>query len=165
MGGRRRSQLGVWPQTSRPEWEAASPLQRSRGCALVVSHEGLDPATGATRSVLLYAWTRPGTDGFLGHQRCQGACGGLTTHPAEFLIRAAPLLADEGRHNLILGIANTLVSRPELFADSRLFVVGDGEVTQAAALITAPYNLVVADAESEAAIRELVNNAVSFGCG
>lgn len=72
---------------------------------------------------------------------------------AEFLERAGPLLhADEARHNLILGLAWTLHRRPEVYPAFRLWVVeGDGEPA-AAALMTPPHNLVLADAADPAAL-------------
>jgi predicted GNAT family acetyltransferase len=67
----------------------------------------------------------------------------------EFLERAGPLLlADEARHNLILGIAGTAHHYPE----ARFWVV-DG----AAALRTPPYNLVLATPRDDAALRALVD--------
>jgi predicted GNAT family acetyltransferase len=70
----------------------------------------------------------------------------------EFLERAGPLLlADEPRHNLILGIAGTVRDRPEAYPDAAFWVV-DG----AAALRTRPYNLVLARPRDEAALQALV---------
>jgi predicted GNAT family acetyltransferase len=70
----------------------------------------------------------------------------------EFLERAGPLLlADEARHNLILGIAGTVRDRPEVYPDADFWVV-DG----AAALRTRPYNLVLATPRDEAALHALV---------
>ena len=68
--------------------------------------------------------------------------------PEEFLERAGPLLlADEARHNLILGIAGTAHHYPE----ARFWIV-DG----AAALRTPPYNLVLATPRDDDALRALV---------
>jgi GNAT superfamily N-acetyltransferase len=65
------------------------------------------------------------------------------TDPVEFLERAAPVLADGARHNLILGIASTLRYDPTLYDERQLWLVlEDGEVV-GAALRTPPYNLVV----------------------
>ena len=70
----------------------------------------------------------------------------------EFLERAGPLLlADEARHNLILGIAGTVRDRPAVYPDAAFWVV-DG----AAALRTRPYNLVLATPRDEGALRALV---------
>jgi hypothetical protein len=66
---------------------------------------------------------------------------------ADFLERAGPLLeADEARHNLILGIAGVLRDRPEVYPEFGLWVVEDAGAPVAAALITPPHNLVLADA-------------------
>jgi hypothetical protein len=71
---------------------------------------------------------------------------------AEFLERAGPLLlADEARHNLILGIAGTVRDHPDAYPDVSFWVV-DG----AAALRTRPYPLVLARPRDEAALRALV---------
>src|SRR5215203_875216 len=70
--------------------------------------------------------------------------------PVEFLERARPILADEARHNLILGIAGTLRDNPSLYAEHLLWlVVDDGEVV-GAALRTPPYNLVLGAGSDEA---------------
>jgi predicted GNAT family acetyltransferase len=67
----------------------------------------------------------------------------------EFLERAGPLLlADEARHNLILGIAGAA----HHYAEARFWIV-DG----AAALRTPPYNLVISTPRDEAALRALVD--------
>src|SRR5687768_3960233 len=65
--------------------------------------------------------------------------------PAEFLERAGPLLlADEARHNLILGVAGTLRDDPHLYREHRLWLVVDGGEVVGAALLTPPHNLVLA---------------------
>ena len=77
---------------------------------------------------------------------------------AEFLGRAAPLLADEARHNLILGIAGTLRDDPGLYPEQELWLVEDGGTVVGAALRTPPYNLVLGgggDGALEALAREL----------
>ena len=72
------------------------------------------------------------------------------TDPAEFLERAEPVLADEARHNLILGIAATLRDSPGLYDERQLWlVVAEGEVV-GAALRTPPYNVVVGGGSNEA---------------
>jgi GNAT superfamily N-acetyltransferase len=70
--------------------------------------------------------------------------------PVEFLERAASILADEARHNLILGIAATLRDNPSLYPEHRLWLVLDGGETVAAALRTPPYNLVLGGGSHEA---------------
>jgi len=70
--------------------------------------------------------------------------------PVEFLERAELVLADEARHNLILGIAATLRDNPALYDERQLWlVVEEGEVV-GAALRTPPYNVVVGGGSNEA---------------
>jgi hypothetical protein len=69
--------------------------------------------------------------------------------PATFLAQAEPLLlADEARHNLILGIAGTIRDAPDLYPQRNLWLVSDGGVVLAAALRTPPYNLILARSQS-----------------
>jgi GNAT superfamily N-acetyltransferase len=77
--------------------------------------------------------------------------------PAEFVVSAASLLEDEARHNLMLGVVNTLVRSPEVYPDYRLFLVRNSSRPAAAAVITAPYDVIVADSDSDEAIAELVH--------
>lgn len=78
--------------------------------------------------------------------------------PGEFLERAAPLLlADEARHNLILGIAGTLRDHPGLYPDSALWLVEHGGRAAGAALRTRPLNLVLARG-TEAAVDALAQS-------
>jgi GNAT superfamily N-acetyltransferase len=66
--------------------------------------------------------------------------------PAEWLERSAPLLlADEARHNLILGLAGTLRDRPGLYLEHELWFALDGDEVAGCALRTPPYNLVLGD--------------------
>jgi predicted GNAT family acetyltransferase len=77
--------------------------------------------------------------------------------PAEFLRRAETLLLeDEGRHNLILGLAGTIARHPELYASFHLWTVEDGATVVGAALRTPPHRLVLAKPRSSAAIAALV---------
>ena len=79
----------------------------------------------------------------------------LVPDPAEFLGEAEPLLlADEARHNLILGIAGTI--RDGFYEEHRLWLVRDGGRPVAAALQTPPFNLILARPESDEALSELV---------
>lgn len=80
----------------------------------------------------------------------------VITDPFEFGDRAAPLLADEARHNLILGVLGTLQRSPEVYPDRWMFLVRGDDVVEAAALMTRPYNLILADTKSEAAIAALM---------
>jgi predicted GNAT family acetyltransferase len=64
--------------------------------------------------------------------------------PERFAAEATPLLLeDEARHNLLLGIAGTLVDLPEAYPEHHLFVVEDRGRPVLAAGMTPPFNLVV----------------------
>jgi uncharacterized protein len=74
---------------------------------------------------------------------------------AAFLEEAEPLLlADEARHNLILGLAGN--ARDGLYDDFRLWLVRDGREPVGAALQTPPYNLILARPQSPEALAALV---------
>ena len=76
--------------------------------------------------------------------------------PAAFLSEAgALLLADEARHNLLLGIAGTIRDSPELYPLRSFWLVRDGGEVVAAALRTPPYNLVLARPQSPQALAAL----------
>jgi predicted GNAT family acetyltransferase len=64
------------------------------------------------------------------------------------------LLADEARHNLILGIAGN--ARDGVYDDYRLWLVRDGSEVVGAALQTPPYNLILARPQSSEALATLV---------
>jgi uncharacterized protein len=74
-----------------------------------------------------------------------------------FLTEAEPfLLADEARHNLILGIAGTIRDTPDLYPLRSLWLVRDeGHEVVAAALRTPPYNLILARPRSSEALAAL----------
>jgi uncharacterized protein len=73
-----------------------------------------------------------------------------------FLAEAGPLLlADEARHNLILGIAGTV--RDGFYEQHRLWLVRDGGKPVAAALQTPPFNLILARPESDDALTALAD--------
>lgn len=82
--------------------------------------------------------------------------------PAAFLDAAKPLLlADEARHNLILGIAGTLRDHPSVYPEYRLWLVEDGDDVVGAALRTPPHNLVLArprDGEASEALVAAVDD-------
>ena len=65
------------------------------------------------------------------------------------------LLADEARHNLILGIAGTVRDAPELYPLRSFWLVRYGDEVVAAALRTPPYNLVLARPQSHHALAAL----------
>jgi uncharacterized protein len=78
----------------------------------------------------------------------------LVADPESFLRDAEPLLlADEARHNLMLGIAGGL--RDGFYEEHRLWLVRDGGRALAAALRTPPFNLVLARPASTAALEAL----------
>ncbi len=83
--------------------------------------------------------------------------------PADFLERAESLLADEARHNLLLGIGNTLVTRPEVYPEFGLYLVSAGQHCVAAALMTRPYNLIIADCSDDDALQTLVTGLGNAG--
>jgi len=65
------------------------------------------------------------------------------------------LLADEARHNLILGIAGTIRDAPDLYPSRTLWLVHDQGKVAAAALRTQPYNLILAAPRSQEALAAL----------
>ena len=87
--------------------------------------------------------------------------------PRDFLERAAPLLADEARHNLILGLAGTLRDNPGLYRDHELWLVEDGDAVAGAALRTPPYNLVLGEGSDDAldALASKVGGAIPGAVG
>ena len=75
---------------------------------------------------------------------------------ATFLAEAEPLLlADEARHNLILGIAGTLRDHPSRFPEYALWLAEEGSATVGAALRTPPYKLVLARPREDSALEAL----------
>jgi predicted GNAT family acetyltransferase len=75
---------------------------------------------------------------------------------AAFLAEAEPLLlAEEARHNLILGIAGTIRDSPGRYPLRSFWLVRDGGEVAAAALRTPPYNLVLARPRSSPALAAL----------
>jgi hypothetical protein len=81
----------------------------------------------------------------------------LLDDPAEFLAEAEPfLLADEARHNLILGIAGN-IRDGSIYDDFRLWLVRDGGEVAAVAVRTPPYNLILAQPRSSEALVALAD--------
>jgi uncharacterized protein len=78
--------------------------------------------------------------------------------PGRFLERTRPLLlSDEARHNLILGIAGTLVEYPDAYRAAYLWLVEhDGEAV-CAGLMTPPFNAVVSAEREEGAVTVLAH--------
>jgi uncharacterized protein len=81
---------------------------------------------------------------------------------AEFLRLAGALLErDEARNQLPLGIAGNLMERPDAFDVVRFWVVREGDEPVAAAVRTEPFNLVLGDPSSEAALDPLLEAVVA----
>ncbi|HEY2354735.1 MAG TPA: GNAT family N-acetyltransferase [Gaiellaceae bacterium] len=80
------------------------------------------------------------------------------TDAADFLAQAEPLLlADEARHNLLLGLAGTIRDTPDLYLERHMWLVMDGDRPVAAALRTPPYNLILGRPASDAALAALAD--------
>jgi len=80
----------------------------------------------------------------------------LVDDPSEFLSAAGPLLlADEARHNLILGLAGTLRDHPDVYPEHRLWLVEAAGRPVAAALRTPPQKLVLAQPSADGALQVL----------
>jgi predicted GNAT family acetyltransferase len=78
--------------------------------------------------------------------------------PAAFLEAAAPLLlADEARHNLMLGIAGTLRDHPSVYPEYGLWLAEDGSDLVGAALRTPPHNLILARPLDDSALEALAD--------
>jgi uncharacterized protein len=78
--------------------------------------------------------------------------------PAAFLEAASPLLlADEARHNLILGIAGTLRDHPSHYPEYGLWLAEDDGETVGVALRTPPHNLVVARPRDDSVLEALAD--------
>src|SRR4249920_3813216 len=79
-----------------------------------------------------------------------------------FLRLAGPLLErNEARNQLPLGVAGTLTAHPDAYDVVRFWVVRDGERPVAAAVRTGPFNLVLGDPSSEAALGPLLEAIVA----
>ena len=78
--------------------------------------------------------------------------------PAAYLGAAEPLLlADEARHNLMLGIAGNLRDHPGLYLEFRGWVAEDDGEVVGAALQTPPYNLVLARPSAPSGVEALAD--------
>jgi len=83
---------------------------------------------------------------------------------AAFLDAAGPWLrGDTARNNLLLGICGTLAKHPEVYPAFHLWVAQDDGRIGAAALMTEPHNVVVAEPTSEAALDALAAAIVASG--
>src|SRR5687767_12168477 len=82
----------------------------------------------------------------------------------EFLDEATPLLlADEARHNLMLGIAGTVRDQPGRYDEFRAWLVEHRGAVVAAALQTPPFNLVLARPADDDAIGALADAVAGDG--
>ena len=78
---------------------------------------------------------------------------------ATWLRAAEPLLlADEARHDLILGIAATLIAHPSVYSARRLWAIDRDDSVVGAALQTPPHNLVLARPADEGAVAHLARS-------
>lgn len=74
----------------------------------------------------------------------------------EFLRQAEGVLTrDEGRHNLALGVAGTLLDEPGLYPEHNLWVVDSAGSVVGAALRTPPFNLILAEPLADGVIEAL----------
>ncbi len=83
--------------------------------------------------------------------------------PAEFRHRTTRLLADEARHNLIRGILGNIIERPDTYPEYRLFIVDSAGHSVSAGLMTAPYNLILADTADDEALQALATGISADG--
>ena len=84
--------------------------------------------------------------------------------PTEFMKLAAPvLLADEPRHNLILGIADTLTNHPATYPSWDLWLVVEDGTVIATALQTPPWPLAIGRPLRPGALVALATELVSRG--
>jgi uncharacterized protein len=87
----------------------------------------------------------------------------LRPHDAQAFLRlAGPLLErDEARNQLPLGIAGTLMARPDAYDVVHYWVVRERNEPVAAAVRTEPFNLVLGDPSSDAALGSLLEAVVT----
>ena len=82
-----------------------------------------------------------------------------TEDPERFLGAASSLLlADEARHNLILGLADTIRGNPQVYPDHSFWLVRDGGTVVGAAMRTPPHNLLIARPREDAALTALADH-------
>lgn len=82
--------------------------------------------------------------------------------PVAWLSRATPFLArDEPRHNLLFGLADTLIRQPDAYPEFHLWLAVDAGDPVGAALQTPPYNVVLAQPASDRALLAIVDAAVA----
>jgi predicted GNAT family acetyltransferase len=84
--------------------------------------------------------------------------------PVAFLAAAEDLLlADEARHNLLLGLLGVLIAHPDLYPSFHLWLVGEEGRVVGAGLRTPPHLLVLATPRSPRAVEELSRAVVEEG--
>lgn len=84
--------------------------------------------------------------------------------PVAFRKSADPLLLrDEPRHNLILGVTGTLIDSPGSYPEFHLWVIEQSGVPLAAAAITPPHNVLIADPADDEALRLVVATLADSG--
>jgi predicted GNAT family acetyltransferase len=81
-----------------------------------------------------------------------------------WLVAVRPLLLeDEARHNIHFGLANTLMTHPEIYSTKHLWVVSDADRRVGAALQTPPYNLLLARPAIRGVSEALVETILGAG--
>ena len=84
---------------------------------------------------------------------------------AAWLDAAGPLLvADESRHDLILGLAGTLIRQPSVYAGRHLWTADLGGVVVAAALQPPPHNRVLGRPSEAIAVHTLAMSSAPGDC-
>jgi RimJ/RimL family protein N-acetyltransferase len=73
------------------------------------------------------------------------------------------LLADEARHNLLFGLASTLLRHPARYPAWHLWLVRDGDRVVGASLHTPPFNVIVAEPTDPAAPAILARSIYEAG--
>lgn len=77
---------------------------------------------------------------------------------AAFAALERPLLADEARHNLALGILATARSSPDVYPELAAWIVRDAGEAVGGALRTPPHNLILVRPEAEGAVEALASS-------
>ena len=82
-----------------------------------------------------------------------------TQDATRFLHDASPLLlADEARHNLILGLADAIQGSPDVYPDHFFWLVRDNGAVVGAAMRTPPHNLIIARPRDDEALSALADH-------
>ena len=81
---------------------------------------------------------------------------------AQFAELASPIFErDPAANNLVLGIVQSLLDRPDSYAEASCWVVDDGRKPVGAAIRTPPYNVVLADPLHDEAIDALADRLMT----